>query len=317
MTADMENDEEPPLEVPRAVQIAAGIFLFLLAALALAGSLALVVMPPPRNPPLAVLAGGVSMLGSLWVLSASVRLVTGRRRRTGGLLSPFALRVTGVLFAVIPVAAFFTDAYRDSRYGSLRVAQAISYLTITAALFRLASRRASDRRLAGRQRSWTNHDRRRSALTPIFQALLVTAAALLLAVWMVLHNVPSWTLHLHDTYVVLTALPASVVFIIVLVAGYGLIAQRANHWNALFLAGCYCGVSYSLLVLGLWHLLPAYPQALWLVLDTGVDTSPPGDVRLQWFLPALFLIALVTVVAGMSLVLLRSGQNVHEPLDRV
>jgi hypothetical protein len=153
-------------------------------------------------------------------------------------------------------------------------------------------------------------------LTRIFQALLVTAVALLLAVWMVLHDVPSWTLHLHDTYVVLTALPASVAFIIVLVAGYGLIAQRANSWNALFLTGCYCGVSYSLLVLGLWHVLPAYPQALWLVLETNFDT-PPGDVRLQWFLPALFLIALATVVAGMSLVLLRSGKNVHEPLDRV
>jgi hypothetical protein len=143
MTAGMENDEEPSQEVPRAVQIAAGMFLFLLAALSLAGSIALVVMPVPRNPLLSVLAGAASMLVSLWVLSASVRLMTGRRRRTGGLLSPFSLRVTGVLFAAIPVAAFFTDAYRDSRYGWLRIAQAISYLTVTAALFRLASRRTS------------------------------------------------------------------------------------------------------------------------------------------------------------------------------
>jgi len=143
VTAGMKNDEEPSQEVHRAIQIAAGVFLFLLAALCLAGSIALVVTPPPRNPPLAVLAGALLMLGSLWVLSASVRLVTGRRRRTGELLSPFALRVTGVLFGALPVAVFFTDAYRDARYGWLRIAQAISYLTVTVALFRLASRRTS------------------------------------------------------------------------------------------------------------------------------------------------------------------------------
>jgi hypothetical protein len=85
----------------------------------------------------------VLLFGSLWVLFASVRLIVGRERRTGGLLSPLALRVAGTIFGIIPVIALFTGAYWEARWGWVRVIQAIGYFTAMAALFRLASSRTA------------------------------------------------------------------------------------------------------------------------------------------------------------------------------
>jgi hypothetical protein len=139
----VEDDHEAlPRNLPRWIQIPAGIFLFAWASLALVGSVVLVIAPPERNPPLAILVGMVLVLGSIWVLLVSWRLIIGSERRTGGLLSPLALRVTGVIIGVIPVIALFTGAFWD-RWGALRVLQALGHLVMMAALFRLASRRAS------------------------------------------------------------------------------------------------------------------------------------------------------------------------------
>jgi hypothetical protein len=144
---------EPAKDLPRWVQVPAGILLFLFAALALVGSISMIIAPPPVNPPLAVLVGTVLVVGCLWVLVASVRLMAGRPRRTGGLLSPLALRVTGVLFGAAAPVALFAGVFLDRGHGWLRALQALLHFSAAVTLFRLAALRTSARQMEERGES--------------------------------------------------------------------------------------------------------------------------------------------------------------------
>jgi hypothetical protein len=130
------NEAEP--SVPRWLQISIGLLLLPVTALCLIGAVLLVVKPPEKNPLLAVTIGSLMVLLSFWGLEKAVRLILGWRSR-GGLMGPFALRVVGVFFLLLPLAGFFTDHY--ARYGLLAVIQAVGYVFTFFALLALARTR--------------------------------------------------------------------------------------------------------------------------------------------------------------------------------
>jgi hypothetical protein len=125
-------------ELPRWVQILAGLILGLLTLLCGFASLSLWFAPSSKSPLLGVVAGLVLLLGCLWVLEKSFRLLTGRKNR-GGLMAPGTLRVASYFLLVIPIAGLFTGYYRTM--GLLAVFQALSYFSGSFALRALARNR--------------------------------------------------------------------------------------------------------------------------------------------------------------------------------
>lgn len=139
-----ENHEVPPAALPRWVQISAGILLLAWAGLALVGSATIVIAPPGQSPQLSRVLGVVLVAGSLWGVLAAGRLVVGRERPGGGLLTPRALRVTGVAVGAILVVGIARGAFWSAGgLNWIRIVQAVVYLVAMLALFRLASLRSA------------------------------------------------------------------------------------------------------------------------------------------------------------------------------
>lgn len=104
--------EHQDTELPRWVQVAAGLILGLFTLLCGFASVSLLLVPNKKAPLLAVIAGLILILGCFWVLAKSFRLVTGRKNR-GGLMSPNTLRVVSFFLLVLPIAGLFTGYYRE------------------------------------------------------------------------------------------------------------------------------------------------------------------------------------------------------------
>ena len=139
---------EKERELPRWVQIPAGLVLASLTLLCGYASLVLLFGVNEKNPVLAAVIGFGLLLGCLWVLEKCFRLLTGRRVR-GGLLSPRALRMVSFFFLIFPVAGVFTGYYR--KMGTVAVFQALMYLSSFVGLQSLARRReVGERRIASR-----------------------------------------------------------------------------------------------------------------------------------------------------------------------
>jgi hypothetical protein len=105
-------------DVPRWVQIPAGVVLGVLTLFCGFASVILLFAPNKKSPILVIVVGLILLSGCLWVLEKCFRLLTGRKNR-GGLMSPNTLRVLSFFFLVLPVAGLFTGYYRDmgqSRY---------------------------------------------------------------------------------------------------------------------------------------------------------------------------------------------------------
>ena len=98
----------------------------------------MLIAPAPKAPYLSATLGAVFVVVCGWILSLAVRLIRGHPR--GGLLTPFALRVSAVAFALLPVAGLFTGYYQD--HGMVAVGQALAYLVVSVTLWSLARRRA-------------------------------------------------------------------------------------------------------------------------------------------------------------------------------
>jgi amino acid transporter len=146
-------DELPSLEsqekeVPRWVQVPAGLVLGLLTLLCGYASIVLLLEANKKNPILTVVVGFVLLLGCLWVLEKCFRLVTGRKNR-GGLMNPRTLRVVSFLFLIFPVVGLFTGYYR--KMGSIAVLQAVMYFSAFLGLRALARTRETNE--AGNVRS--------------------------------------------------------------------------------------------------------------------------------------------------------------------
>ena len=122
---ELPNLESQEKEVPRWVQIPAGLVLGLLTLLCGYASIVLLLEANKKNPILTVVVGFVLLLGCLWVLEKCFRLVTGRKNR-GGLMNPRTLRLVSFLFLIFPVVGLFTGYYR--KMGPIAVFQAVMYI---------------------------------------------------------------------------------------------------------------------------------------------------------------------------------------------
>jgi hypothetical protein len=102
-------------------------------------SLTLFLDPQPKRPLLQHAIGVVIVLVCAWVLSLAWRLLTDRPHR-GGLMGPTALRISGVLFLIMPIGGLLDGYYL--RWGSVAIAQGIASMSTGLGLFVLAERRS-------------------------------------------------------------------------------------------------------------------------------------------------------------------------------
>jgi len=138
---ELPNLESQEKEVPRWVQIPAGLVLGLLTLLCGYASIVLLLEANKKNPILTVVVGFVLLLGCLWVLEKCFRLVTGRKNR-GGLMNPRTLRLVSFLFLIFPVVGLFTGYYR--KMGPIAVFQAVMYISAFLGLRALARTRETN-----------------------------------------------------------------------------------------------------------------------------------------------------------------------------
>jgi len=137
---DLEGHEKEK-DLPRWIQVPAGLVLGSLTLLCGYASLVLLFCVNEKSPILAAVVGFVLLLGCLWLLEKCLRLLTGRKVR-GGLLSPNALRVVSYFFLIFPVVGLFTGYYR--RMGAVADFQALRYLSSFFGLQALARRREAN-----------------------------------------------------------------------------------------------------------------------------------------------------------------------------
>jgi hypothetical protein len=135
---DLMPLEPEEKELPRWVQVPAGLVLGLFTLLCAFASLSLLLVPHKQSPVLAVVAGLVLLLGCLWVLEKCFRLLTGRKHK-GGLMSPNTLRVVSFVVLVLPIAGLFTGYYKAM--GAVAIFQAVMYFFGFLGLRALAQKR--------------------------------------------------------------------------------------------------------------------------------------------------------------------------------
>jgi hypothetical protein len=134
------SDPKPrEIDLPRWVQIPAGIILGLFALFCAIASL-LLLLPAPNNklPALTIPVFLMLFLGCCWVLEKCFQLISGQKKK-GGFLSPTALRVVSYVMLVLPIVALFTGAYREG--GILVILQALIYFLGSFGLRALARKR--------------------------------------------------------------------------------------------------------------------------------------------------------------------------------
>jgi hypothetical protein len=119
------------------VQIITGILLLPLALLCLAGSVVLVFAPPDKAPLLAMSLGVVFILICIWVFWLAVRLLANHHG--GGLLGPFSLKASTILFFALPIGGIFTGYWREKPI--IAAIQTFCYLAVATALWWLAKAR--------------------------------------------------------------------------------------------------------------------------------------------------------------------------------
>jgi hypothetical protein len=112
--------------ISRCLEVAVGLFLGLISLVCTIGAASLVIAPPEKNPPLAIVVGLLMLLGCFWMLGKCIRLILGRPKQ-GGLFSPTALRVIAWTLLAMTVGGFFTGFYRQR--GLTAVVQAAAYLS--------------------------------------------------------------------------------------------------------------------------------------------------------------------------------------------
>jgi hypothetical protein len=142
------ENEIPEVQLPRWVQIPAGLTLALLTLGCGFASVSMLVVPNEKSPVLTAVVGSILLLGCLWILEKCVRLILGRRNR-GGLMTPNTLRVVSCFLLALPIAGLFTGYYR--KMGAIAILQAVMYCAGFLGLQALA--RARETRAATVQKS--------------------------------------------------------------------------------------------------------------------------------------------------------------------
>jgi membrane associated rhomboid family serine protease len=111
-------------DLPRWIQIPAGILLGIFTLFCGFASVVLLFGPNKKSPILAFAIVFVLLLSCAWVLEKCFRLLTGRKRQHG-LLSPRTLRIASVCMLVLPIIGLFTGYYREM--GKVAIFQALMY----------------------------------------------------------------------------------------------------------------------------------------------------------------------------------------------
>jgi hypothetical protein len=140
MMDELQIPEIPEKEVPRWVQVLAGLVLALLALFCGFASVTMLVVPNEKSPIFTVVIGLVLLLGCLWVLEKCFRLLSGRKNQ-GGLMAPNTLRVVSFFFLALPVVGLFTGYSR--KMGLVGMFQVVMYLLGFLGLRTLAQKRES------------------------------------------------------------------------------------------------------------------------------------------------------------------------------
>jgi FtsH-binding integral membrane protein len=104
--------ESPEKEVPRSIQVLAGLVLAAFTLFCGLASVTMLVVPNKRSPVLAIIVAFLLLLGCGWVFEKC-------------LMSPNALRVVSFFFLVLPVVGLFTGYYREM--GLVAIFQAVMY----------------------------------------------------------------------------------------------------------------------------------------------------------------------------------------------
>ena len=138
MIDELPTPEVPEKEVPRWVQVPAGLVLGLLTLLCGYASVVLLLDANQKKPILAAVVGFVLLLGCFWVLEKCFRLLTGRKNQ-GGLMTPGTLRVVSFFFLALPIGGLFTGYYR--KMGLVAIFQAVMYFFSFLGLRALARKR--------------------------------------------------------------------------------------------------------------------------------------------------------------------------------
>ena len=125
-------------DIPRWLQIALGLLLGVFAVFCSLASLSLLFPPAAKNPMLSIAVGAIAVLGG-WAVWKAVRLILGRPLK-GGLLSPFALRVSSIVVLCLPVCGLFTGYFQE--HPILAPIQGFVYAGISFTLWRMARSRA-------------------------------------------------------------------------------------------------------------------------------------------------------------------------------
>ena len=133
------NTESKGGQIPPWVTVSVGLLLIPIVLLCIAGSIMVILIPNPPNPIFNLVGGSVMTALSVWGLGLVARLAFNKRRRTGGLFSPFALRVISVGAILIPITALILGAFWERPV--IHTLMAISYMLAASNLWQMASRR--------------------------------------------------------------------------------------------------------------------------------------------------------------------------------
>jgi hypothetical protein len=115
---ELQIPETAEIEVPRWVQILAGVILALVTLFCALGSVTIFIGPNDGSPIFTVVVGWILLLGCVWVFEKCFRLLTGRKNQ-GGLMSPNTLRIVSYFFLAPqwqPYLLAFINVGARSRY---------------------------------------------------------------------------------------------------------------------------------------------------------------------------------------------------------
>lgn len=134
MSTESEGGQVPPW-----ITAPVGLLLIPIVLLCVVGSIMVIFIPNPPNPTFNLVGGSVMTVLSVWGLGQVTRLAFNKRRRTGGLFSPVALRVMSVGAILIPVTALILGTFWERPV--MHTLMAISYMLAASNLWQMASRR--------------------------------------------------------------------------------------------------------------------------------------------------------------------------------
>jgi hypothetical protein len=136
--AQQPAPEGGEIDVPRWVQVPAGVVLGAITLVCAIGALSLVIAPSDKAPIAAPVGGLVMLALCVWLFEKAYRLIMGRKIH-GGLMAPRMLRLVALLFLFLPIAGFFTGYYNT--HPATATLQAVAYVGIYFGLRALARSR--------------------------------------------------------------------------------------------------------------------------------------------------------------------------------